>query len=90
MYIYIYFSLWRDDKLRVDTRYFVRFSKMDLFLFPARGRTRVKSYYFFVVINVRGEEYNRRSFATSFKVDCYAYVDINSSKKKGEIQRERI
>lgn len=62
---------------------------MDLFLFPARGRTRVKSYYFFVVINVRGEEYNRRSFATSFKVDCYAYVDINSSKKKKEKFKER-
>lgn len=62
---------------------------MDLFLFPARGRTRVKSYYFFVVINVRGEEYNRRSFATSFKADCYAYVDINSSKKKKKKFKER-
>lgn len=38
---------------------------------------------------MRGEEYNRRSFATSFKVDCYAYVDINSSKKKKEKFKER-
>ena len=89
VYIYLLFVMERRQTSRWYSLFRKIFENGFISFSCERKNPRVKSYYFFVVINVRGEEYNRRSFATSFKVDCYAYVDINSSKKKKEKFKER-